>query len=149
MKTKPAILAVILATAALPLRAGDTPVPTTDLRPTPTVANDPVRAVESVPGSVQIQMKILQIELDVALKQYEKIATALGEAKSENELIDTHDIGDAQLKEKKRRGEEKLERLLQLADRLRQEIMRASDRLEMLRKKYGVSADPSLLEPKR
>ena len=96
---------------------------------------------ESPAGSGHIEIKIRQIELDVALKQYEKIAGALAEAQSSVELMDTHELSDVQIKEKRLRAEEKLARLAQIKDRLRAEIMRTDADLEVLRRKYGATAD--------
>ncbi len=100
----------------------------------PFVSNGPA------PSGGQIEMRVLQIELDVALKQYEKIASALAETQSSMELLDGDVLGDVQLKELRNRAEEKLARLAQIKDRLRAEIMRTDLDLEALRKKSGTTA---------
>ncbi len=174
MKTKPAILTLLLACATLPLRGNEAPVPLNPVA-VPPVGTAPTAAAPvpvaqtgggingnillpapapsfagagggmviagSPAGTAPIEIKVRQIELDVALKQYEKIATAFAEAQSEAELFDSREISDAQLKEKRIRVEEKLMRLSQIKDRLRAEIMRTDAELADLRKKYGVPTD--------
>ena len=78
MKMKSVIAALLLTCTVLPLRAG-----------------------EAAPSAAQIEMKMKQIELDVALKQYEKILTMLVEARIEMELLGARgDLSEAQLKER-------------------------------------------------
>ncbi len=96
---------------------------------------------ESPSGTASVEIKILQIELDVALKQYEKIASALAESQYSMELLDGHVLGEVQLKELRNRAEEKLARLAQIKDRLHAEIMRTDTALDALRKKSGTTAD--------
>ena len=174
MKTKTAILTVLLACAALPLQGNEAPAAfnpiatqpagQTSASPAPAVAPSagggfsgqnvqllPAPSLagagggmgfaESPSGTASVEIKIRQIELDVALKQYEKIATALAEAQYSMELLDSHEFTDVQLREKRGRAEEKLARLAQIKDRLREEIMRTDTELEALRKKSGTTAD--------
>lgn len=100
----------------------------------------PVRAGAAVPGG-EVEMRVLQIELEVALKQFEKIATAYVDAQTAAALLDQDELSDAQFTEKKKRAEEKVMRLTEIKLRLRSEIARATDELEARRKQLGLPAD--------
>ena len=117
MKMKSAIAALLLACTVLPLRAG-----------------------EAAPSAAQIEMKMKQIELEVALKQYEKILTMLVEARIEMELLGARgDLSEAQLKEKAGLAE-KTKRLEDIKARLREEVQVKGKELEEMRKTETVES---------
>ncbi len=205
MKTKPVLLTLLLACAALPVRGDENPnriVPTIPvggttapralpgadpLAPTPaftTVENPPGSAAApsirigsgggrgiseggantapqafggtpeimalmpvppvrtgAAPTGGEIEMRVLQIELEVALKQFEKIAAAYVDASTAAELLEQNELSDAQFAKQKKRAEEKVNRLGGSKSLLRSEIARATDEFEARRKQLGLSAD--------
>ena len=94
-------------------------------------------------------MKMRQIELDVALKQFEKAVSSLAEARSEMQLLDQDILGDAAFKEQINRAERKLQRLAQIKAELEKDIRENIEMIEEYRKKYAIADAPvpPLLDP--
>ena len=118
MKMKSAIAALLLACTALPLRAQN-----------------------AAPSAAQIKMKLVQIELEVALKQFEKIATLLADAGTELQLLEAAGLTDAQREEKAGKAENKIKRLENIKARLQAEIQERSAQLESIRVKLPALHD--------
>lgn len=122
MKMKSAIAALLLACTALPLCAQN-----------------------AAPSAAQIKMKLVQIELEVALKQFEKVATLLADASIEHQLLEAEGLNDAQREEKANKAENKIKRLELIKDRLQAEIQERSAQLESIRVKLPALHDYNLL----
>lgn len=112
------------------------------------------RRGDALPTGPQIEMKMKQIELDVAMKQFEKIQTSLAEARVELRLLDESLLGEEAYKEQMARAERKMERLAKLNVELEQEIHRHVSIIEEYRKKYSITeampytADPMVGGPR-
>lgn len=110
---------------------------------------NPLRKGERIPTGPQIEMKMRQIELDVALKQYEKTVTLLAEAHSEAQLLDQDAFDEASFKELISKAERRLQRLTRIKAELVREIEGKIDTIEEYRKKYAITDAPvpPLLDP--
>ena len=118
MKTKViTILVILMSFATLPLRADE---PETNL--------------------ARLELKVKQIELDVALKQFEKVTTSLADASLEAQLFDRQALTDEQLKAQLSRTDQKIAVLSEMKHRLREEILKQGMEIEAMRKKWGLPA---------
>ena len=123
MKMKFTIAAAILLAAPLCAIAQKSPV------------------VGEVPTGPQIEMKMKQIELDVAMKQFEKIATSLAGARTESQLLDRSELSEEQIKQKMNQADEKLARLTKLKDELQNEIREKVAELDQFRRRFQQAKD--------
>ncbi len=104
------------------------------------LATLPMHADEPAPSTAQLELKIKQIELDVALKQFEKVSTTLAEAELDDRLADPEGKNDEQIKAQRNSAERKIAILTEMKDRLRGEILKNGVEIEALRKKWGIPA---------
>ncbi len=108
----------------------------------------PGRADEPGTHMAQLELKIKQIELDVALKQFEKVTTTLADASLEARLFDRQAHSEEELKAQLSRTDQKIAVLSEMKDRLREEILKQGAEIEMMRKKWGLPATgPEKLDP--
>ncbi len=149
-KTQISLLALVLSFAtAIPLRAGDGVPP-----PPPGYASDGVppspSGYLSVPASIstgnspilttaQVDLKMKQIELQVAFKQFEKLENALADARMELELDQLSSGTDAQKAAHSKTLADKYELLNHLKAHLRDEIQQKRAEIEEL----GKEAEPA------
>lgn len=94
----------------------------------------PLRASDAAPTTVQVALIMKKIELDVALKQFEKVENALADARTELALISISTGTEAQKAEQSNALKAKLELLSQLKLQLRNEIEERSAETEKLGK---------------
>ena len=94
----------------------------------------PLRASDAAPTTAQVELIMKKIELDVALKQFEKIENALADARTELALISLSTGTDAQKADQSNALKAKLELLSQLKQQLRNEIEERSAETEKLGK---------------
>ena len=97
---------------------------------------------DAIPTGARIEMKMRQIELDVAMKQFEKIQTALAETRVEAQLLDESLLGAEAYKEKTRRAEVKTARLMNLKIELQEEILKNVAEIEQYRMEYPLADEP-------
>lgn len=141
MTLKSTITAALLLIA--PLYAnGQVPSGYGDRNPYIAQPQSPSRNGDTIPTRARIEMKMKQIELDVAMKQFEKIQTALAETRVAAQLLDETLLGEGAYNEQTRRAEVKTARLRKLKDELQDEILKNVAVIEQYRKEYRFSDEP-------
>ncbi len=154
MKMKSTITAALLLTAPLCVLGQNppgkvAPAPAGGAGLADPMLQNPLRKGERILTGPQIEMKMRQIELDVALKQYEKTVTLLAEAHSETQLLDQDALDEASFKELMSKAERRVQRLTQIKVELVREIRGKIDTIEEYRKEYAITDAPvpPLLDP--
>ena len=141
MKMKSTITAALLLIAPLYANA-QVPSGYGDRDPYIAQPQSSSRNGDSIPTRARIEMKMKQIELDVAMKQFEKIQTALAETRVEAQLFDETLLGAEAYKEKTRRAEVKTARLMNLKIELQEEILKNVVEIEQYRMEYPLADEP-------
>ena len=155
MKLKSTITAALLLIA--PLYAnGQVPSGYGDRDPYIAQPQSLPRRADTIPTGAQIEMKMIQIELDVALKQFEKLETTLADARSEMQLLDEGTLGEKSHEELLSRAQRKFERVSRLKAGLQDEIRRKVGEIDVYRQKYSITdapvpyiANPNITGPRR
>jgi hypothetical protein len=98
-----------------------------------TAATSPFTGAADTFSEADITLRLEQIELDVALKQFEKVASALAEFSLEASLAESEDLPAEKLKELQDRRERRLVVLQKTKEELRAEIRERGAKLEKLR----------------